>query len=86
VSLLHGAQVQATPIMAWRSGDWVVTAVKLKNLTPTELILDPRKLRGAWLTASFQHNLLKPAGDLRDTTALYLISHDSFARSLHGHQ
>jgi hypothetical protein len=37
-------------------------------------ILDPRDLRGAWLTATFQHHRLLPKGDEADTTAVYLIS------------
>lgn len=85
-ALFHGAKVEATPLMAWRSGDLVITAVKLKNHSASDLILDPRTLRGHWQTATFQHNLLKPQGITRDTTAAYLISTTPFEEVLGGHQ
>jgi integrating conjugative element protein (TIGR03749 family) len=84
-ALYHAAKVEATPVMAWRSGELTVTAVKLKNLTGGELILDPRHLRGRWQTATFQHNLLLPQGSLRDTTAVYLVSTAPFEEALGGY-
>jgi integrating conjugative element protein (TIGR03749 family) len=81
-ALYHGAKVEATPVMAWRSGELTVTAVKLKNLTGAELILDPRNLRGHWQTATFQHNLIMPHGSPRDTTAAYLISTAPFEEAV----
>lgn len=84
-ALYHGAKVEATPVMAWRSGELTVTAVKLKNLTGAELILDPRNLRGRWQTATFQHNLLLPQGSPRDTTAAYLISTAPFEEAVGGY-
>ncbi len=84
--LFHGGQIEATPLIAWRAGMLTVTAVKLKNRSAADVILDPRTLRGPWQTATFQHNLLKPQGQLRDTTAAYLISTGSFDEVLHGHQ
>ncbi len=74
VDLLHGGSVKATPLVAWRANGLYVTAVKLTNLTPQARTLDPRDLRGAWLTASFQHHRLLPMGDEADTTVVYLIS------------
>ncbi|MCP4126046.1 MAG: TIGR03749 family integrating conjugative element protein, partial [Gammaproteobacteria bacterium] len=74
VDLLHGGTVQATPLVAWRSNGLYVTAVKLTNRTHQAQTLDPRDLRGSWLTASFQHHRLLPKGDEADTTAVYLIS------------
>ena len=67
------------------AGELTVTAVKLKNLTAGELILDPRNLRGRWQTATFQHNLLLPQGSLRDTTAAYLISTAPFEEVMGGY-
>lgn len=84
-ALYHGAKVLATPVMAWRAGDLTVTAVKLKNLTATELILDPRNLRGRWQTATFRHDLIMPHGSPRDTTAAYLISTAPFEEVLGGY-
>jgi integrating conjugative element protein (TIGR03749 family) len=74
VDLLHGGTVEATPLVAWRANGLYVTAVKLTNRTEQAQTLDPRDLRGAWLTASFQHYRLLPMGDEADTTAVYLIS------------
>ena len=82
VSLVRGAAVTAEPLVAWRAGDLYLTAVKLTNRTGRALTLDPRTLRGDWLSAAFQHNRLLPKGDESDTTALYLISARPFAASL----
>lgn len=82
VNLVHGGQVEAVPISAWRTGRYFVTAVKLINQSPKAVVLDPRELRGRWLAATFQHNRLLPAGDEADTTTLYLISRRPFAVSL----
>lgn len=82
VPLLRGGKVGAIPIAAWRSADYYVTAVRLTNLTHAPVVLDPRDLRGQWLTATFQHARLLPAGDEADTTCLYLISARPFEESL----
>jgi len=74
VELLHGGTVEATPLVAWRASGLYITAVKLTNRTEQPQTLDPRDLRGNWLTASFQHHRLLPVGDEADTTAVYLIS------------
>jgi len=74
VDLLHGGAVEAIPLVAWRAKGLYITAIKLTNRTHQAQILDPRDLRGAWLTASFQHHRLFPMGDEADTTAVYLIS------------
>lgn len=78
VDLLYGGTVEATPLVAWRANGLFVTAVKLTNRTHQAQTLDPRDLRGAWLTATFQHHRLFPKGDEADTTAVYLISARSF--------
>jgi hypothetical protein len=82
VELVHGGAIEATPLVAWRSGGLYVTAVKLTNRTHQPQTLDPRNLRGAWLTATFQHHRLLPKGDEADTTAVYLISARPFEVSL----
>lgn len=76
--LIRGQQIEATPIAAWRSGRLFVTAIRLKNQGHTAVELDPRNIRGRWLTATFQHGRLHPAGSELDTTALYLISNRPF--------
>ena len=82
VTLVRGAAVTAEPLVAWRAGDLYVTGVKLRNRTGQAVILDPRKLRGTWLTAAFQHNRLHAAGDEADTTVVYLLSARPFETSL----
>ncbi len=73
--------MRAEPLVAWRAGELYLTAVKLTNRTGEALTLDPRSLRGAWLSATFQHNRLLPQGDESDTTAVYLISARPFESS-----
>ena len=74
VPLVRGGAIDAKPIIAWRAGGYYLTAVKLTNQTAHAQTLDPRDLRGRWLTASFQHHRLLPAGNEADTTAVYLLS------------
>lgn len=74
IPLLRGGVIDARPLVAWRAGEYYLTAVRLTNQTAQAQTLDPRDLRGNWLTASFQHHRLLPAGNEADTTAVYLIS------------
>jgi integrating conjugative element protein (TIGR03749 family) len=83
-SLIRGGAIDAQPLAAWRSGRLYVTAVKLRNRIDSPQDLDPRRLRGRWLAAAFQHARLAPWGDLRDTTAVYLISDQPYPEALHG--
>lgn len=82
--LFRGGKVEATPIIAWRTDSVYITAFKLKNLAAAEVVLDPRELRGRWLTATFQHNLMLPNGNIRDTSAAYLISDAPYEEPGHG--
>jgi len=82
VALVPGDTVEAQPLVAWRAGHLYVTALKLSNRSRKAQVLDPRTLRGAWLSAAFQHARLLPAGDEADTTAVYLVSAQPFAASL----
>lgn len=82
VALVRGNAVDAVPLVAWRAGDLYLTAAKLTNNTDRPQTLDPRTLRGRWLTASFQHNRLHVAGSETDRTVVYLISDRPFAASL----
>jgi len=82
VALVRGDAVEALPLIAWRAGDLYVTAAKLTNKTDRPQTLDPRTLRGRWLTATFQHNRLHEAGSEADRTVVYLISDRPFAASL----
>jgi integrating conjugative element protein (TIGR03749 family) len=82
VALVRGDTVEAVPLVAWRAGHLYVTAAKLTNTTNRPQTLDPRTLRGRWLTAAFQHNRLHEAGNEADRTVVYLISDRPFAASL----
>jgi len=82
VNLIHGGAIKAAPLVAWRTGNLYLTAFKLINQTSQPQTLDPRNIRGTWLSAAFQHNRLLPAGDEADTTAVYLISARPFEVSL----
>lgn len=82
VLLVRGDTVEALPLVAWRAGDLYLTAAKLTNKTFRPQTLDPRTLRGGWLTATFQHNRLHAAGSEADRTAVYLISDRPFAESV----
>ena len=82
IALVPGNAIEATPLVAWRAGGLYVTAVKLSNRTSNAQTLDPRTLRGKWLTAAFQHARLLPAGNEADTTAVYLVSERTFSASL----
>lgn len=81
VDLYHGGTVEGVPLVAWRAKGLYITAVKLTNRTDQAQTLDPRNLRGTWLTATFQHHRLFPKGDEADTTAVYLISARPFGVS-----
>ncbi len=77
-ALIRLAHIESVPAASWRSGRLTVTAVRLRNLEPFPVELDPRHLRGAWRAATFQHNRLQPAGEIGDETAVYLISNGPF--------
>ena len=82
VPLLRNAPVTAQPLIAWRGGGLHVTAVKLTNTAASPVTLDPRTLRGAWTTATFQHHRLLAKGNEADTTVVYLVSTHPFALTL----
>jgi len=81
IDLVRGGAIDARPLVAWRAGGHYLTAIKLTNRTEQLQTLDPRDLRGTWLTATFQHHRLLPAGNEADTTAVYLISARPFSIS-----
>lgn len=74
VALYRGHSVRAVPRAAWSYQGLYVTAVELTNRTPDSRTLDPRLLRGDWLSATFQHGVLAPAGSDDALTMLYLVS------------
>lgn len=73
-TLLPTLPVRAQALAAWRLEDQWVTAVRLTNTSPAWLDLDPRAIQGDFLTATFQHPSLGPAGQSTDTTVVYLVT------------
>lgn len=84
-----GWNLIAMPITGWQhAGGLYVTVLALENRGSEPVSLDPRRIRGAWLAAGFQHATLLPAGSERheDRTALYLISRRPFADAVQGRE
>ncbi len=81
IGLYPRANIETTPIGAWRSEDLFVTAVKFVNRgkTPIDIALD--EMRGRWVSVTAQHGRLGPAGSEEDTTAVYLVSERPFEES-----
>lgn len=73
-TLLPTLPVQAQALATWRLDDLWVSAVRVRNTTPHWLDLDPRALQGDFITATFQHPALGPAGTPEDTTVVYLVT------------
>lgn len=73
-TLLPTLPVEASVLGAWRLDDYWVTAVKLRNTSVQQLILDPRDLMGNFVAATFQHPYLGAQGDASDTTTVYLVT------------
>lgn len=79
--LYRGGAVLTTPIGAWRSANLYVTAVRFTNRSHAPLELDMDLLRGRWVAATPQHHFLAENGNDADTTAVCLISEQSFDAS-----
>ena len=92
--LIRGGLIEAVPIASWQGHGLTVTAVRVRNLSQQSLQLQFDQsdslqaldlsylVRGDWLTATLQHDLLGAMGDETDTTTLYLVSNRSFVESL----
>lgn len=74
VTLLPTLPVRAAGLAAWRLEDQWVTAIRLTNTSGEWLDLDPRALQGDFVTATFQHPDLGPAGEPSDTTVVYVVT------------
>lgn len=85
VPLYRSGRVRTTPIAQWRAPGvptMFVTAIRVQSISTTPVVLDPRNLRGQWLTATSQHNLVNPAGEVGDSTTWYLVSSRPFQESI----
>jgi integrating conjugative element protein (TIGR03749 family) len=82
IALYRHDLISAQPVASWQGGGYTVTAVKLSNRGYSRIFLDPRELRGHFLTATFQHNSVGPKGSISDTTMVYLVSEGAFASAI----
>lgn len=73
-SLLPELLLSYRALAAWRLEDLWVTAVCLRNRSAIWIELDPRRLQGDFISATFQHPDLGPQGEAADTTVLYLVT------------
>ncbi|VFR32090.1 FIG01212985: hypothetical protein [plant metagenome] len=73
-TLMPTKPVRARALAAWRLDDLWVSAVRLNNLSTHWLELDPRELQGDFMTITFQHADLGPAGTPEDTTVVYVVT------------
>ena len=72
-TLYPSAPLTATPLAGWRAGEYCVVAVKLSNQSSHNVVLDPRRLQGQFISATFQHSWLGGKGTPEDTTTVYLV-------------
>ncbi|AMB86016.1 conjugal transfer protein [Pseudomonas agarici] len=73
-TLLPTLPVEATTLGAWRMDGYWVTAVKLRNTSAQQLMLDPRDFMGNFVIATFQHSYLDTRDNASDTTTAYLVT------------
>lgn len=73
-TLLPNLYVHSTPLESWGLGEYVVTAVRIKNLSKNPVDLDPHYLQGYFYAATFQHAFLGETGSPEDTTVVYLVT------------
>lgn len=72
-ALYPSEPLAARPLAGWRAADYSVVAVKLTNQSGQKVVLDPRRLQGQFISASFQHQWLGAQGTPEDTTTAYLV-------------
>lgn len=79
VPLYRGGDLRTSPIAQWKTpGSLYVTAIRVTSDSLEPVRLDPRQLRGEWLSATAQHGRVSAAGEAGDTTAWYLVSDRPF--------
>lgn len=71
-----------TPQASWSDGSRYVSIIKVENMGNHSIELDPRLIKGRFITASFQHHYLDRAQSGAHTTALYVTHIQTFTESL----
>ncbi|WP_416392151.1 TIGR03749 family integrating conjugative element protein [Alloalcanivorax xenomutans] len=75
VPLFWELPLQAQPLAAWRAGGLTVTAVEITNPDPNrEFGLDPRRLQGEFVTATFMHPSVGPSTSEYAQTTVFLVT------------
>lgn len=89
VSLYRGAVVSAMPLASWRSGDYYITAVLLRNVQRNQrVVLRHKMIRGSWIAISFfrlshlNPSVLTAARTATDSTTAIMISSVPFNEAL----
>nr|WP_232487013.1 MULTISPECIES: TIGR03749 family integrating conjugative element protein [Pectobacterium] len=73
-TLFPSEPVVAVPLAGWRLNNFSVIALQVRNTSSgSKVILDPRRLQGRFVSATFQHRWLGNAGTPEDTTVAYLV-------------
>ncbi|GKW32144.1 integrating conjugative element protein [Pectobacterium carotovorum subsp. carotovorum] len=72
-TLFPSEPVVAVPLAGWRLNNFSVIALQIRNTSFGKVILDPRRLQGRFVSATFQHRWLGNAGTPEDTTVAYLV-------------
>ncbi|WP_224652777.1 TIGR03749 family integrating conjugative element protein [Pectobacterium versatile] len=72
-TLFPSEPVVAVPLAGWRLNNFSVIALQIRNTSSGKVILDPRRLQGKFVSATFQHRWLGNAGTPEDTTVVYLV-------------
>lgn len=81
-TLIPNLAILSTPLESWGMGEYVVTAVRLRNLEKHRVTLDPRYLQGNFYSATFQHHWLGEKGTPEDTTVVYLVTIGSVDKAI----
>ena len=63
-----------TPLAGWGVANRSVVALRLTNTGSRKVVLDPRSLQGQFVSATFQHRWVGPAGTPEDTTTVYVVT------------
>jgi integrating conjugative element protein (TIGR03749 family) len=78
----RGASLNAFTLAGWSGGGLYVTAVKLVNLTPLNVVFNPCNVRGEFYSSTPQFNVLYPANSRKNFTVVYMVSKKPFDISI----
>lgn len=83
IPLYKGGDLRTSPIAQWKApGSLYVTAIRVTSDSLEPVTLDPRLLRGDWISATPQHGRVAESGGVGDTTAWYLVSDRPFEEAI----